>query len=129
MNCHSQIWAQAPMLEPVRESYRSGKSLEWRKVNDLPDFTYFNHSAHVNKGVGCTTCHGQVGNMPLVYQATSMQMNWCLDCHRNPEKFLRPKSEVYAPVWYPPADQLQVGAKLRAEYHANPRVSCSTCHR
>ena len=129
MNCHSQIWNQSPTLEPVRASLRSGQSIQWVKVNDLPDFVYFNHSAHVNKGVGCTTCHGQVGEMPLVYQATSMQMNWCLDCHRNPEKFLRPKSEVYAPVWYPPADQLKVGAKLRAEYHANPRVSCSTCHR
>ena len=129
MNCHSQIWTFAPMLEPVRESYRTGKSLEWRKVNDLPDFAYFNHSAHVNKGVGCTTCHGQIGEMPLVYQAQSLQMQWCLNCHNNPEQFLRPKSEVFAPVWNAPADQLLVGAKLRAEYHANPRVSCSTCHR
>jgi hypothetical protein len=129
MNCHSQIWTNAPMLEPVRESSRSGKSLEWRKVNDLPDFAYFNHSAHVNKGVGCTTCHGQIGEMPLVYQAESLQMEWCLNCHRNPEKYLRPKSEVTAPVWHPPANQLEVGMKLRAEYHANPRLSCSTCHR
>ncbi len=129
MNCHSQIWTFAPMLEPVRESYRTGKSLEWRKVNDLPDFAYFNHSAHVNKGVGCTTCHGQIGEMPLVYQAQSLQMQWCLNCHNNPEQFLRLKSEVYAAVWNPPANQLEVGAKLRAEYKANPRVSCSTCHR
>lgn len=129
MNCHSQIWTYAPMLEPVRESYRTGKSLEWRKVNDLPDFAYFNHSAHVNKGVGCTTCHGQIGEMPLVYQAQSLQMQWCLECHRNPEQFLRPKSEVNAPVWNPPANQLEVGTKLRALYQANPRVSCSTCHR
>jgi hypothetical protein len=129
MNCHSQIWTNAPMLEPVRESYRSGKSLEWRKVNDLPDFAYFNHSAHVNKGVGCTTCHGQIGEMPLVYQAESLQMEWCLTCHKNPEPFLRPKSEVNAPVWNPPANQLEVGRKLRRQYDANPRLSCSTCHR
>jgi hypothetical protein len=129
MNCHSQIWTNAALLEPVRESYRTGKSLEWRKVNDLPDFAYFNHSAHVNKGVGCTTCHGQVGEMPLVYQAQSLQMQWCVNCHLNPEQFLRPRSEVMAPVWNPPANQLEVGAKLRAEYHANPRLSCSTCHR
>ena len=129
MNCHSQIWTNAPLLEPVRESYRTGKSLQWRKVNDLPDFAYFNHSAHVNKGVGCTTCHGQIGQMPLVYQAQSLQMQWCLNCHRNPEQFLRLKSQVFEPVWNPPADQLEVGARLRAEYKANPRVSCSTCHR
>jgi len=129
MNCHSQIWTYAPMLEPVRESYRTGKSLEWRKVNDLPDFAYFNHSAHVNKGVGCTTCHGQIGEMPLVYQAQSLQMQWCLECHLKPEQFLRLKSEVNAPVWNPPANQLEVGAKLRDLYQAKPRVSCSTCHR
>ena len=129
MNCHSQIWTDAPMLEPVRESYRTGKSLEWRKVNDLPDYAYFNHSAHVNKGVGCTTCHGQIGEMPLVYQAESLQMQWCLACHKNPEQYLRPKSEVTAPVWNPPADQLQAGARLRRLYDANPRLSCSTCHR
>jgi hypothetical protein len=129
MNCHSQIWTNAPLLEPVRQSYRSGKSLEWRKVNDLPDYAYFNHSAHVNKGVGCTTCHGPIGEMPLVYQAQSLQMQWCLNCHNNPEQYLRPRSEVFAPVWNPPENQLEQGAKLRAEYKANPRKSCSTCHR
>ena len=96
MNCHSQIWAQSPYLEPVRESFRTDRSLEWTRVcNDLPDFVYFDHSIHVNKGVGCETCHGRVDEMPLMYQAATLQMRWCLDCHRNPEKYLRPKAGVH----------------------------------
>ena len=91
MNCHSQIWTNAPMLEPVRESFRSGNSLKWERVHDLPDFVYFDHSIHINKGVGCQSCHGPVDKMPLMYQANSLQMEWCLDCHRAPDKFLRPK--------------------------------------
>src|SRR5438876_10304897 len=88
MNCHSQIWTGAPMLEPVRESFRTGKSLVWNRVNDLPDFVYFNHSIHINKGVGCNTCHGPVDRMPLMYNFASLQMEWCLDCHRAAEKYL-----------------------------------------
>src|SRR5918911_3159217 len=95
MNCHSQIWSGAPMLEPVRESFRSGKSLVWNRVNDLPDFVYFNHSIHINKGVGCDTCHGQVDRMPLMFNYASLQMEWCLDCHRAPEKYLRPREQVF----------------------------------
>ena len=91
MNCHSQMWVGAPLLEPVRESYRTGKSLVWTRVNDLPDFVYFNHSIHINKGVGCNTCHGPVDRMPLMYKHASLQMEWCIDCHRAPEKYLRPK--------------------------------------
>lgn len=92
MNCHSQIWTNAPMLEPVRDSFRTGRSLTWVRVHDLPDFVYFDHSIHIAKGVGCQSCHGQVDNMPLMYMENSLQMEWCLDCHRNPGKFLRPKS-------------------------------------
>ena len=84
MNCHSQIFANSPFLDPVRESFRTGKSIQWTRVHDLPDFVYFNHSIHVYKGVGCTTCHGQVDRMPLMWQDKSLQMEWCLDCHRNP---------------------------------------------
>ena len=91
MNCHSQIWINSPTLEPVRESYRTNESIRWTKVNDLPDYVYFNHSIHVKKGVGCETCHGRVDTMPLMYQQASLQMRWCLDCHRNPEKYLRPR--------------------------------------
>jgi len=129
MNCHSQIWNQAPTLEPVRESWRSGKPLEWVRVHDLPDFVYFNHSVHVNKGVGCSTCHGRVDTMSFVWQEKSLLMEWCLECHRAPEKYLRPKSEVYNIAYQPPADQLELGRKLAAEYDVRPQVTCSTCHR
>ena len=90
MNCHAQIWTNAALLEPVRASFRTGQSLQWTRVHDLPDFVYFNHSIHVNKGIGCSTCHGQVDRMPLMWQEGSLQMEWCLNCHRAPEKFLRP---------------------------------------
>jgi hypothetical protein len=129
MNCHSQIWAQSPTLEPVRASLRTDTSLEWVKVHDLPDFAYFNHSAHVNKGVGCSTCHGRVDQMPLVWQEKSLQMEWCLECHRNPERFLRPKSEVYNIAYEPPANQLELGRTLVKDYNVKPQVTCSTCHR
>lgn len=129
MNCHTQIWAQSPMLEPVRASLRNDKSIEWVKVNDLPDFVYFNHSAHVNKGVGCTTCHGRVDKMPLMWQEKSLQMEWCLDCHRAPEKYVRPKADVFNVAWEAPANQLEEGRKLVKEYKIRTRTSCSTCHR
>ena len=129
MNCHSQIFNQSPTLEPVRASFRTGTSIEWVKVNDLPDYVYFNHSAHVNKGVGCTTCHGQVDKMAYVWQEKSLLMEWCLECHRQPEKYLRPKGEVYSVAWKPPADQLELGRKLAAEYKVKTQVTCSTCHR
>jgi hypothetical protein len=132
MNCHVQIWSQSPTLEPVRASFRTGQSIEWVKVNDLPDFVYFNHSAHVNRngwGIGCATCHGRVDKMPLMWQEQSLQMEWCLECHRNPEKYVRPKSEVYNVAWEPPADQLEKGRELVRHYQIRPRTSCSTCHR
>ena len=129
MNCHSQIWSQSPMLEPVRASFRDGESIEWVRVHDLPDFVYFDHSAHVNRGVGCTTCHGRVDRMPLMYQEKSLQMEWCLDCHRQPQKYVRPQSEVYNPRWIPPADQSAQGRKIVDELHLQPRTSCNTCHR
>jgi hypothetical protein len=129
MNCHAQIWNDSPTLEPVRESFRSDRSIAWTRVHDLPDFVYFNHSAHVNKGVGCSSCHGRVDRMPLVHQEKSLQMEWCLECHRNPERYLRPKHEVFNPAWEPPVDQLEAGRRLVAEYGVKPRTSCSTCHR
>lgn len=132
MNCHSQIWATSSYLEPVRQSWRDNKPLEWLKVHDLPDFAYFNHSIHVAKGVGCSTCHGRVDEMPLLYQKASLQMEWCLDCHRAPENFLRPKDQIYNSAWEPPADQIEQGKKLSKEYRirgVNILTSCSTCHR
>jgi hypothetical protein len=129
MNCHSQIWSDSPTLEPVRASFRDGTPLRWLKVNDLPDFVYFDHSAHVNKGVGCTTCHGPVDQMPLVYQHASLQMEWCLACHRAPERHVRPKDQVFSVSWQPPEDQLARGSELVKEYGIRARTSCSTCHR
>ena len=132
MNCHSQIWTNAPILEPVRASFRENRPLQWRRVNDLPDFVYFNHSIHVNKGVGCATCHGRVDRMPLIYQEASLQMRWCLDCHRNVEKYIRPKNQVFNMAWERPADDPGLGERLVKEYKiADVRqlTSCSTCHR
>jgi hypothetical protein len=135
MNCHSQIWADSPYLEPVRESWRTGRPIQWTRVHDLPDYVYFNHSIHVAKGVGCSTCHGRVDEMPAVYQAASLQMEWCLACHRNPEKFVRPKEEVFNMEWPQQnrTDQeLARGSDLVKSYHiqdARTLTSCSTCHR
>jgi hypothetical protein len=129
MNCHSQIWSNSPMLEPVRASFRTGESIQWTRVHDLPDFVYFDHSAHVNKGVGCTTCHGRVDRMPLMWQQESLHMEWCLDCHRHPEKYVRPKEEVFNPAYEAPADQIELGRRLVAQYSVHPRTSCSACHR
>jgi hypothetical protein len=99
MNCHAQIWTNADLLQPVRHSWATGESIQWIKVHDLPDYVYFNHSIHVNKGIGCSTCHGRVDNMPLMYQESTLQMEWCLNCHRNPAKNLRPTSEIYNMAW------------------------------
>ena len=129
MNCHSQIFANSPFLEPVRASFRTGKSIEWTRVHDLPDFAYFNHSIHVKKGVGCTTCHGQVDRMPLMWQEKSLQMEWCLDCHRNPERYVRPREAVFRVDYVEPPDQLELGRRLVAEYQIQKLTSCSTCHR
>jgi len=132
MNCHSQIWTNAPILEPVRASYRENKPLHWTRVNDLPDFVYFNHSIHVKKGVGCATCHGPVDRMPLVYQQATLMMSWCLDCHRNPAKYVRPRDQVFNMAWQPPADDPDLGERLVKEYKiaSVPQLtSCSTCHR
>jgi hypothetical protein len=156
MNCHSQIWTNAQLLEPVRASYRSGESLQWTRINQLPDFVYFNHSIHVAKGVGCNTCHGPVDTMPLMYQQESLQMEWCLGCHRDPGKNLRPRDQVFNMRYRPPSsgnpvtvdgraftDQDALGAFLIQKYQVrvgriktadgqsgvSDITSCSTCHR
>lgn len=129
MNCHSQLWADSPYLEPVRASYRTGAPLEWTRVNDLPDFVYFNHSIHVNKGVGCDTCHGKVDRMPLMWQHASLQMEWCLNCHRHPEKYVRPKDQVFNMRYEAPENQEELGNKLVAQYKIQRLTNCTTCHR
>jgi hypothetical protein len=131
MSCHSQVWTEAPMLEPVRESWATGEPLEWIRVNDTPDFVYFNHSIHVEKGVGCVTCHGRVDQMPLAWKGATLHMQWCLECHRNPEEFIRPKEEVFNMEWEAPANQTEVGLKLVEEYgiRVGQLTNCSICHR
>jgi len=129
MNCHSEIFSNSPFLAPVRDSFANNKPIEWTRVHDLPDFVYFNHSIHVNKGMGCTTCHGQVDRMPLMRQEASLQMEWCVNCHRNPEQFVRPRDQVFSVDYRVPDNQTELGARLVAEYHIQKLTSCSTCHR
>ena len=129
MSCHSQIFATSPFLDPIRESFRSGQSIRWTRVHDLPDFVYFDHSIHIHKGVGCTTCHGAVDRMPLMYQEQSLQMDWCVDCHREPERYVRPREAVFRVDYEPPANQRELGERLVAQYQIQKLTSCSTCHR
>ncbi|MBI4164560.1 MAG: cytochrome c3 family protein [Acidobacteria bacterium] len=132
MTCHSQIWRSADMLEPVRASYRTDQSLAWTRVNSVPDFVYFDHSIHVKKGVGCTTCHGPIGEMPLTWRAETLYMRWCLDCHRAPERYIRRREDVFKADYKPPSNQLELGRKLVVEYNIKPvklLEDCYTCHR
>jgi len=154
MNCHRQIWTNAELLEPIRASYRDNVPVQWTRVNNVPDFVYFNHSVHVAKGIGCQSCHGNVDRMPLMFQNASLQMQWCLDCHRNPTKNVRPREEVFNMNWNPQdrasflkympspreaannphwepsaADAARLQAKLAKDYQLKSLTSCSTCHR
>jgi len=120
------------MLEPVRASWRTNKPIPWTRVHDLPDFVYFNHSIHVKKGIGCTTCHGPVDQMPMMWAENTLHMEWCLQCHRQPERFVRPRDQVFNTSWQPPADQLALGQKLVKQYNIADRTKltdCSVCHR
>jgi hypothetical protein len=129
INCHSQIWINSSTLEPVRESYRTNESIRWTKVHDLPDYVYFNHSIHIKKGVGCETCHGRVDRMPLMYMESNLEMRWCLDCHRNPEQYLRPRQFITTMGYEPSEPQEQLGARLVKEYNVQKLETCWTCHR
>ena len=132
MTCHSQLWNEAPILAPVRNSLTSGRPLQWNRVNDLPDFVFFNHSIHVSKGVGCSTCHGAIDRMPLTWRAQTLYMKWCLECHRAPQNYLRPRDQIYNLHWRPPPDQEKQGARLLREYQVDRTgrlTNCSVCHR
>lgn len=131
MTCHSQVWTNAPILEPVRASYRTNVPLKWLKVHDTPDFVFFNHSIHVAKGVGCSTCHGRVDQMQQISKFGTLYMQWCLDCHKAPQKFVRPQSEIFNMAWVPPANQEEEGLKIVAANHTNVSqlINCSICHR
>ncbi|MCA9875361.1 MAG: cytochrome c3 family protein [Anaerolineales bacterium] len=131
MTCHSQIWTEAPVLEPVRQSWENNTPIAWTRVYNLPDFVYFNHSIHVAKGVGCETCHGRIDHMPLTWQAQPLHMEWCLNCHRHPENYLRPREEIYTMGWKPPIPQQELGTQLVSAYHIrlDQLDDCSICHR
>ncbi len=132
MSCHSQVWTEAAVLEPVRTSYQTGQPIRWVRVYDLPDYVYFDHSIHVNKGVGCETCHGRVDQMPLTRKESTLFMEWCLDCHRAPEEYIRPQELVFAFGYELPANrQREIGRKLVREYdiHTEQLTDCSICHR
>ena len=131
MGCHAQVATDSPNLTLVRASAETGKPLEWIRVHDLADFVYFNHAIHVKQGVGCETCHGRVDQMPVVAKVENLQMDWCLECHRNPAQYLRPRDAVFTMGYTPPADQATVGAQLVADYgiHVNQLTDCSICHR
>jgi Cytochrome c7 and related cytochrome c len=130
MTCHSQIFTDSPLLQPVRNSYASGQPIRWNRVHNLPDYVYFDHAIHVNKGVGCSSCHGQVNEMPLVWKTQTLFMEWCLGCHRQPEANLRPDSEIFNLNWQPSKDQPQAGARLARDYHLDAAhlTNCSVCH-
>lgn len=131
MTCHSQLWTEAEALAPVRASLASGEPLRWQRVNSLPDFTYFNHAIHVDKGVGCVTCHGPVEAMPLTWQVKPLTMGWCLECHRDPAPNLRPPDAVFRTDWTPPDDIHAVRAALMQELDIDPETmtDCYVCHR
>ncbi len=132
MTCHSQIWTGAPMLAPVRDSLARQEPLHWVRVNRLPDYVYFNHSIHVNKGIGCSSCHGDVAGMQLTSRANAFHMDFCLQCHRNPRDNLREPSQIFATDWHAPPDQAEKGRELVLRYHIRPAAQltdCSICHR
>ena len=129
MNCHAQIWTNADLLEPVRQSWATGESIQWTKVHDLPDYVYFSHEIHVNKGMGCSSCHGRVDEMPIMYQQNTLQMEWCLNCHRNPAQNIRPTSEIYNMAWKSPSELSPVwcaAADVKSGTPTAQSVSCTT---
>ncbi len=130
MNCHSQIWNDAPLLEPLRESFFTGRPIKWARVNGIPDFVFFNHEVHIHRGVGCATCHGRIDQMAAVHADSTLHMKWCLDCHRRPELFLRPLDQITNMDWeLPPGEQLILGRELKAKLSIVPPTSCTGCHR
>lgn len=129
MNCHERIKPQSPEIVKIRESYATGKPIEWVKVHKLPDYVYFNHQAHVTAGVSCVSCHGRVDQMIEVRQVQPLTMTWCLDCHRNPAPNVRPAELVTKLSWKPDRDPAEIGREIIAAKNIAPPVNCSGCHR
>jgi hypothetical protein len=132
MSCHSQVALTSPLLQPIRDSYATGKPVQWNRVNKVPDYVYFDHHIHINKGVGCETCHGRVDQMGTDVKANTFYMAWCLKCHRNPADYVRPRENVYDMGYTPSESQQTLGARLVKEYNIMPPsqlMNCSICHR
>ncbi len=129
MNCHSKVATESRKLQPIRTSWAENKPMEWVRVHDLPDYVYFNHSAHITAGVGCESCHGNVAAMEKVHQDKPLSMGWCLDCHRNPAPNLRPASEITTMNYQPPANQLELALQMIQQKNIKPPIDCSGCHR
>jgi hypothetical protein len=129
MNCHTKIRADSAKLLPIREAFATNKPVKWLKVHDLPDYVFFNHAAHVNRGVGCESCHGRIDQMEVVWQDKALTMAWCLDCHRTPEPNLRPLSEITTMGYAPEGDRAEIGKQVAQNLNINPKTDCSTCHR
>jgi hypothetical protein len=129
VSCHTSLWMSTALLAPVRQSEATVKPIRWRRVTQLPDFVYFDHAIHVNKGVGCESCHGRVDRMAQAEQVAPLTMTWCVDCHRNPAPHLRPLDAVTRMGWTPPGPPDSLGAVLARRYHVRPLTNCSTCHR
>ncbi len=129
MNCHKTIKATSPKLLPIREAFAQNKPVKWVRVHDLPDYVYFNHSAHVRRGVGCESCHGRVDRMDKVAQVSPLTMSWCLECHREPTSHIRPLDQITTMGYEPPGGRLESGKANAEKYNTNPKTDCSTCHR
>ena len=151
MSCHSQIWTQSPLLEPLRESWRTKTPLKWNRVNAVPDFVYFPHNIHINRGISCNNCHGPIQKMQLVYKAQPFQMRWCLNCHRNVENYVNKKEAVWdlyrdyqtgkvtpeeetlaeGETYHRNAEELETGRQLVKQLHVQKKqlTDCYTCHR
>lgn len=129
MNCHSVIKKDSPHIKKLAESYENDEPIAWVRIHSLPDYAYFDHSRHVNSGISCVSCHGRVDQMEVVRQVEPLSMGWCLSCHREPEKHLRPKDQITNMAWKPEIDQLKLGKLLKEKYNINPKETCSTCHR
>ncbi len=135
MNCHKMMWADAPMLKPIRDAHKTGEAIEWNQVNKVPEFVYFNHSAHINKGVSCVSCHGQVNEMPLMRKTQTLYMGFCLDCHRNPQANLRPVEAVTDMDWHPDEEWkkkdklVHHGIHPKKNFEVHQLTNCSMCHR
>lgn len=129
MNCHKSIRTESVDLQPLFKSAETGQPVEWVRVHDLPEYSYFNHSAHVSAGVSCVECHGRVDQMDVVRQQEPLSMGWCIECHRDPAPRLRPREHVTDLGWETTEDRQALGERLMKENHIKPRQDCTTCHR